>query len=235
MSDWRPIGFEGFLERHAPDFGRIAWASRGEWSAGDVRGEAWPFAFDMGAKLGRRLDLGSEDDARLLLSWLYNHCVRYGETVVRHAVRLDHADGDDDEGPHWLMGRLSADEGDHPQSLLEALEEARPEPDNPGAYHSRAAAWLHLLRRFDWRMDDCASYLLISPSWCHECHRRARREAGIQWPLPDMPATSAHEDALRPWRTFKIPPVTPGTDPRQLPLEYWSRPAQPASGQQWLL
>lgn len=160
-------------------------ASKGEWQADAVRGEAWLLAFDIGQKLGRPLDLERDDDASLLVRWLYNHCVKYCETVVRRAVRLDHAAEDDEDGqPHWLMGRLTADEGHHPLSLLEAAESARAEPDAPDAYHSSAAAWLQLLQRFDRRMPDVAAYLMISLSWCYACCRHAHDLARAQWPLP---------------------------------------------------
>lgn len=236
MSDTPPLGFERFLERHADDFPRISRASKGEWQADAVRGEAWLLAFDIGQKLGRPLDLERDDDASLLVRWLYNHCVKYCETVVRRAVRLDHAAEDDEDGqPHWLMGRLTADEGHHPLSLLEAAESARAEPDAPDAYHSSAAAWLQLLQRFDRRMPDVAAYLMISLSWCYACCRHAHDLARAQWPLPHGLSIEEDQDALRPWRVFKLPSAMPGDDPRQLALHYWTCPSQPASGQLWLL
>lgn len=226
--------FASFLARHAKDFPRIARASRGEFSADDVRNEAWLLAFDIGAKRGQALDLDKPDDAELLLGHLYNHCVRYGETVVRHATRLDHAaKGDDEHEHHWLQDRLAADGGAHPLSLLESLESAVPEMEAPDPYHSPAAGWAWLIRHCGQRMADVAAFLLISPSWCYACFREARDQATTQWPLPALRAPD-EEAAIRPWRKFKLPSTT-ASDPAQLPLDYWGKPPQPMHGQLWLL
>lgn len=236
MSDTPVRGFESFLERHSPDLARIARASRGEWQVDDVRNQAWLLAFDLGRKHDQPLDLDNPDDALLLIRHLYNHCVKYGETVVRYARQLDHSDDrDDDRGQHWLKDRLIADEGEHPLSLLEAMESATPEPDDPDAYHSAAAAWIRLLQRFDQRMGHIAEFLLISVSWCYACRRQAHHQAVTQWPLPHGLLIGIDETALRPWRRFKLPATRPTNDPRQLRFDYWTQPPQPPGGQLWLL
>lgn len=229
-----PDAFERFLERHASDLSRISRASKGEWRVDDIRNEAWLLAFDIGEKRGRPLDLDDVEDASLLTRHLYNHCVKYTETIVRRAQRLDHAaPGDDEHERHWLMDRLVADHGAHPLSLLETMESAPQEPDDPDPYHSAASGWVWLLRRFDQRIADVAAFLLISPSWCYACFRKARYHAQTQWPLPHT-LVSAGEDSIQPWRKFKLPPTRSDT-PEQLPLDYWNRPAQPVRGQLWLL
>lgn len=226
----RVEGYEAFLERHARSFKRISGASKGEWQADDVRQEAWRLGFDIGVRLGRPLALGNPDDESLLLAHLYQHCVRYGETTVRYAQRLDQALDGDDENP--LKKRLVADGGIHPATLLEVTETEDPEP--PGAYHSVAAGWVWLLRRFGQRMQDVADFLLISPSWSYACCRRAVHLARSQWPLPHEMNADRGEHALQPWRKFKLPPA-PGNSPRQLQIDYWQKPSQPAQGQLWLL
>lgn len=193
--------FAAFLRDRNDDLTRIAKASRGEWSVDDVRNHAYVLAADIGQKIGRSLDLFDPDDALLLIRWLYNACVKYTETVVRYATRLDHADrGDDDRDHHWLQDRLAADDGDDPLSLLEIAESALPEPDDPDPYHSPAAGLIWLLQRFDQRMADVAAFLLISVSWCYACCRQARRQASTQWPLPHDLAVGTDVEAIRPWR-----------------------------------
>lgn len=228
--------FDRFLERHASDLSRIAGASKGEWKTGDVRNEAWLLAFDIGARRGQSLDLGDAADATLLLRHLYNHCVKYSERVVRYATRLDHpSGGDGDRDNHWLNDWLAADEGAHPLSLLEGLESAQLEPDSPDPYHSAAAGWAWLLRRFDQRFADVAAFLLISASWCYDRYRKARLDAATQWPLPHGATAGDRGDAIGPWRKFKLPGVEALDDSRQLALDYWDKPEQPAYGQLWLL
>lgn len=227
--------FTAFVARHARDFARIARASKGEYRAEDVRNEAWLLAFDIGEKRGNPLNLDDPDDLSLLFGYLYNHCVRYGETTVRYATRLDHAaDRDDDSDHHWLRDRLVADAGEHPLSLLEALESAVPRADDPDPYFSPAAGWAWLLRHFGQHVADVAAFLRISPSWCYACLRRVRRQAATQRPLPHRMKTPDGEAAIRPWRKFKLP-RTATHGPHQLLLDFWDKPAQPAAGQLWLL
>lgn len=225
--------FETFQELHEADFARIARASRREWTTDDVRNEAFVLAFDIGAKRGLALDLSDPDDASLLIRYLYNRCVKYGETVVRHAQRLDHPLSGDDTGHHWLLDRLVADGGADALSLLEGESDAASPQDDPDPYHSPAAGFVWLLQRFDQRMAGVASFLLISLSWCYRCCHKARVQANRQWPLPNL-SIGDSEEAIRPWRNFKLP-TTPIEDPPQLPFDFGRTPAQPAHGQLWLL
>lgn len=227
--------FARFLRDHDDELKRIARASRSEWSTDDVRNEAYVLASGIGSKLGRSLDLAEAEDALLLIRWLYNHCVKYTETVVRYATRLDHSDSDDERDHHWLQDRLAADDGADPLSLLVAGEVAAPEPDDPDPYHSPAAAMISLFQRFDQRMTDVAAFLLISVSWCYACCRQARAQASTQRPLPHELVVGTDAEALRPWRRYKLPARTPARDSGQLCFDYWRRPPQPVSGQLWLL
>jgi hypothetical protein len=236
MHDAQGSAFDAFASIHAADFRRIAAASRGELSAGDVCNEAWLLALEIGERRGRALDLRHGDDAGLLIRYLYNHCVKYAERVVRHAVRLDHAArGDAERDDHWLNDHLAADEGEHPLSLLESAETATAEPAAPDPYQSPAAGWIRLLQRFDRRMSDVADFLMISASWCYTCCRQASHEARTQWPLPHGLSVGDDDSALRPWRTFKLDPRFTGECEGQLAFDYWSRPDQPSEGQLWLL
>lgn len=235
MFDMDDDAFGFFASAHAADFRRIAGASRGEFSPEDVQQEAWMLALEIGQRRGRRLDLEDGDDADLLVRYLYNHCVKYAERVVRHAVRLDHAArGDADRDDHWLNDRLMADDGAHPLSLIESAEDASPEPFGPDPYQSPAAGWVRLMQRFG-RMSDVAAFLMISASWCYTCCREAAREARTQWPLPHGLAVGDDDSALRPWRTFKLDPRFTGECAGQLAFDYWGRPEQPGEGQLWLL
>lgn len=227
--------FAAFLRDHDDDLKRIARASRSEWSTDDVRNEAYVLASGIGSKRGRPLDLADAEDALLLIRWLYNRCVKYTETVVRYATRLDHSGSDDERDHHWLQDRLAADGGADPLSLLETAETAAPKTGDPDPYHSPAAAMVSLLQRFDQSMADVAAFLLISLSWCYACCRRTRLQASTQRPLPHELLVGADAEALRPWRRYKLPMRRSADESGQLCFDYWSRPAQPTSGQLWLL
>ena len=218
MQDFRSQGFDSFLERHKKDLARIARASRGDSKPDDVLNEAWLLAHDMGEKRGRALDLDDAEDASLLLRYLYNHCVKFTETVVRHAHRLDHAAaGDEEREHHWLMDRLTADGGSHPLSVLEDMESQASERDDLDPYHSPAAGWIRLIQRFNQRMTAVAEFLLISPSWCYSCWRVAHHMARTQWPLPAGIDAFDRDASIRPWRKFKLPTAS-SIDMRQFVL-----------------
>ncbi|WP_207780917.1 hypothetical protein [Cognatiluteimonas telluris] len=225
--------FASFLQQYVDDLDAIAGWSRGELTPGDVRNEAWIQAFDLGGDLGRRLDLEDTADATLLLQRLRRHCDRLRRTS-RGTCPLDQPLGGP-EGP-TRADFLADDDGAHPLSLLEAIEEEVVEPEFPGPRHSELAAWHWLALRFDRRMPQLADYLLISVSWCHARRRRARRRAVSQWPLAQalQNEIGTADEALRPWRRFKLPPRhRPAAN--QLGLDYWCRPSQPMEGQLWLL
>lgn len=229
--------FQRFLDAHAANIRAISGATRGEWKPDDVRQQAWLLAVDLGDKHGRPLDLDDASDASLLVRSLYNHCTKYTERIVRHAHKLDHAaPGDDERGHHWLFDQLVADGGEHPASLLEALESTQPEPPAPNPYHSPAAGWAGVMRRFDNRIALVADFLLISSSWCGRCYRRALWLAETQSPLPDLRNEGDPDEALRAWRSFRLPARAPaGPLDGQPALDFWSRPPDPARGQMWLL
>lgn len=229
--------FTRFLERRARDFIRIAGATRGEWKAEDVRQHAWLLMFDLGQHRDRPFDLDDPADEDFLIRCLHNHCAKYAERTLRHAHRLDQAaPGGDDASHHWLRDLLVSDEGQHPASLLEAAQCAVAEPGYPHAYHSPAAAWLDLVTRLGNRIANVADFLLISPSWCARCFRRALRQAQTQSPLPELRVDADPGASLQPWRSFRLPTRGPvHIDPSQPPLDFWSRPLDPPTGQRWLL
>lgn len=224
--------FTAFLQRHDGALRDIVRWARGECTVDDVRNQAWLEAFELGEQLARPLDLEA-GDAALLLQRLRRHFDR-AQRDARRERSLDRPLGGHPDGPTYA-DILPGDDGEHPLSLLEALEtpESEVRPRNP--YQSEVAAWGCLVARLG-RTSAIAEFLLISPSWCRICRRRASERIVGQWPLPHglRVEDDDHENALRPWRRFKLPP-RPRAARDQLPLDYWSRPAQPMLGQMWLL
>jgi hypothetical protein len=225
--------FASFLHRHHGSLAEIARWSRGALTLDDVRNEAWVQAVDLGHDLGRALDLEGAADATLLLQCVSRYFNR-ARASSRGSCSFDAPLGGPEGPTHADF--LASDDGAHPLSLLEALQDDVVEPALPGPRHSELAAWHWLALRFDRRMPEVAAYLLISVSWCHTRRRRARHRASAQWPLPQglRNEMATAEDALRPWRRFKLPPRRrPAAS--QLGFDYWNRPSQPMEGQLWLL
>lgn len=223
-----------FLERHSADLRGIVGYSRGQWTKGDLFGEACLAADDLAGKQGHALDLDAPADTDRLLRRLRS-LARQAGGVLRNAERPDQSTSFHDERGPRSWDRLGGSQGEHPLALLEALEAAAPEPVPVDPYHSEIAAWQWLLEHFDRRMADIAGFLLISASWCRARRRHARHCAVTQWPLPHHLLVGEDDArAIQPWRKFKLP-ARNATASAQLALDFWCRPLQPARGQLWLL
>lgn len=241
MQDFGADYLNAFAEKYKSELSDISKYSKGEWRASDVLQEACLLILELGAERGYPFDPDCEADGALVLRVL-RRSVRSSAEVVRHAFayRLDQAaPGDEERGHHWLMDKLVADEGEHPQSLLEAVETAASQPEAPEVepyldpYHTPYAGWARL-RQLYGRTANIADYLLISVSWCRVCRRNAKHQAETQWPLPHQLSVGDRAEAIQPWRKFKLISNRP-SPPDQLAFEYWNKPSQPVSGQLWLL
>lgn len=195
----------------------IVRATKGEHEFRDVVNEAWLMAGVLSVKRGIPIDFLDVTFQELLLSYLYQHLVRYTDQKVRYATRLDHAPGRDGEAdaPHPLLNRLK-DAGHDPLSSLVESEEEAAKSLGVDEHYSLASAYLKLLQRFDNRMGDVADHLLISRSHAYRCCGKARRLAVQQHPLPLAPPMTAA--ALKPWRRYRFQ-----RNPRQLALDLRER------------
>jgi hypothetical protein len=228
-------GLDAFLRDHAAIFETIARFSRDRPSPDDVRNEAWLKAAEYALETGA-IDLADEIQAREILKRVRRVFER-PKRIARMTRSLDQPLGGDD-GPS-LLELMADDDGAHPLSLLEELETqaSAPEPfEFPDPYHSELAAWNCLLRRFELRMRALAAFLMISPSWCFQLRRRIRtRFDAAQHALPQAAGFVDDDGALQPWRRFKLPVRNMEPDLRQRALDFWCMPAQPMTGQLWLL
>jgi hypothetical protein len=224
MGDDEEAGFQRFLAEHRSWLALISRHTNGEFSVGDVSSEAWLLWRELWPK-GKRLDLGHVDDARLLLKYLYQKLVRYTDTKVRFAERLEQNAFGDDDGVDAtrLADRLVDDSALDPlQALLnqEGLQQRLPEPPS---HESPASALIALLQAFDNRMSKLADYLLISLSHCYRCHAKARRWAIHQHPLRAPVRARDERMTPRPWRKFRITRRVRSAhyDDRQLDLDFF--------------
>ncbi len=234
MTSIDPTSIAAFLERHERDIGWIIRDTGGLWERADVESEAYVAVADLCAASGQPLDLAVEEHAARLLQHLRRIARRAGGNVRVTLLRPDQAGSGEDwtpGAPGW--DRLAADDGEHPLSLLEGLEEEyEPRPISPmtlDAYHSPYAGWIWLLERFNRRMSDAAAFLLISPSWGYACRNKAAEMLSRQHPLP-RPTVIGDDDALRPWRKFKLPSRHTVPPPQQQSIDFWARPPNRPQG-----
>lgn len=194
--------FNQFVTRWKKKLRGIAYKTSGEQQYEDVVQEAWVMARTLRADDGGPLDLSNEMHQQRLLAYLYQHIVRYTELTVRHAVRLEHAPSgyDDGEDVHPLARTLASDAG---RNVLDALLDREADQSletDLQAHGSLAAAYIHLLRHFDNRMDAAASHLRISVSYAY---RRCAQARCLAAHLRHIPVPGS--DALPgPWRRYRL-------------------------------
>src|SRR3954453_8049815 len=99
MSGFDFTALDAFLERTAADHRGIVSHSHGEWTMGDLHGEACLAAIELGDKRGYALDLDDPADAERLLRRLWNRA-RSARDKLHSAERPDQASsGDEGRGP----------------------------------------------------------------------------------------------------------------------------------------
>lgn len=193
--------FEQFVRQRRTDLKRIAYGTRGEHQLADVENAAWVMAQDMRSAKGIPIDFPDRDYQERLLAHVYQELVRYAETQVRYAIRLDHGKTDD-EDEHPLMRTLVSDDDRNPLAELLAREATR-QTQAMDTGHSLAAAYAYLLRQFDNKLRAVADFLLISASEARRHCARAIWLAQYQLPLP-LDHAAGSRFRLKPWRRFRF-------------------------------
>jgi hypothetical protein len=197
--------YERFLVARQKDLSRIARSTRGEYVLDDVQQQAWLTAYDIQASRDSPICFDDPHDQRLVLSYLFQHFVRYTEKNVRHAVKLDHGSSADDfeDKPHFLLGRLSTGDHDNPLNVLMESEDLATIPTRePPLHQTQAGAYVQLLHYCGQQVPRVANLLLISISHCYKCFAKARRHAQHQHPLV-MPWEENQHLVPRAWRRFR--------------------------------
>jgi len=184
----------------------IANKTFGEHSAGDVEGDALTVALELRDKFGHTLDFDKPEFRSVLFQHLYQRVVRYTDTHVRFAARLDHGpDGEDGEGM-CLHERLASDASFDPlQQLLQ--NEAASKVAELAPHTTLAAAYVRLLEVCNYQMGLVAESLYLSISYTYQRFAHARMLATSQQPL--KLSAPAADFSPGPWRKYKLrrPPV----------------------------
>jgi DNA-directed RNA polymerase specialized sigma24 family protein len=152
--------FLEFCESRQSDLRRIARQSR-EFCFDDMQSEAWLIAERIALRRGRAVDFADIADQETVLSWLYRELVTFAEKAVRFAVRLD-KDWDSEDSAGNLLDRLLAAPA-HFDPLARMLDEQvqRDVLEAIQVSYSQTAAYVILLDRFAWDMDELAEHLKV--------------------------------------------------------------------------
>ncbi len=126
-------------------------------------GEAWLMAERIGRKRGFDVDFGNAHDQEIVLAWLFNELVRFADKQTRYAVRLDKDWDHEDAGAavEALSRFLIAPEAFDPAVAHELEQESGARMAVIQHSYSQAAAYLILLERFTWDMDELADHLKV--------------------------------------------------------------------------
>jgi hypothetical protein len=155
--------FSAFVQSKRAKLRFIASRTCGEHTEGDVMGVAWLMADRIGRKRGFDVDFGNPHDQEIVLAWLFNELVRFADKQVRYAVRLDKDWDQEDAGAavEALSRFLIAPEEFDPAIAHELEQEREGRMAVIKHSYSQAAAYLILLERFTWDMDDLADFLKV--------------------------------------------------------------------------
>lgn len=207
--------FKEFIAQRKADLERIRRSTRKEHELSDVENEAWLMAHQLKAKKAVKINFSDKSFQDLLISYLYQHLIRYTEQNIRHATRFDHAiDGDDSDGDlHPLMRTLTSDDGQHPLTVLIEQEETSTRLFEINLSHSLAGAYVRLLHHFDNKMPAVARHLLISLSYAYRRCAYARLLANCQKSIPSPMMDETFIPG--PWRRFRLQRI-----PTQLAFEF---------------
>lgn len=178
MGKHHEMAFTQFLALRHKNFQRIACKTGGEYTTDDIKGEAWIMAHHIQDTKGISIDFSDKQFQELLLSFLYQHFVRYTERHVRFSQRLD----DNDEfasNPEALINDISKRQSNDPLTQLERQEFETLKITRARGY-SQAMAYLYLLRKFNSDISALARYLTIPNSQCLKRIDQAASIAEVQ-------------------------------------------------------
>ena len=210
--------FQRFLQSKHARIASIARATDREHDVGDVENEAWLMAATVSQKLGMPIDFDNPAFQDYLIAFLYNELVKYGEKVVRYAVKLDKPIDGEDIGwdSHPALYQAAVDQESDPLAQLCAQEDQETEPVPPPPHESLIGAYYHLLSKLG-NMRSMAEYLLISLSYCYHRRKVSLIIDKKQMPLPSHGLETTSASTPKTWRPFRLhAPVQ-----LELPIRQW--------------
>ena len=156
-------------------------------SVDDMASESWILAIEIGQRRGWTFDFGDQNDQDTLLAWMHNRFVKFAEKAVRYAIKLDRNwDRDDGEQTGAALARLlTAPLDTDPQVRQQALEDKEDLIAAIQHSYSEAAAYVLLLVRVDWHLEDLAELLEVGQGALKQRLRASGLRARVQPTLFD--------------------------------------------------
>jgi hypothetical protein len=169
-------------------------------SVDDLASEAWLIAIEIGTKRGWPVDFDNEDDQDMLFAWMHNRFVKYAEKAIRFAVKLDRDWGDESgESMGAALARvLTAPLDADPQMRQQLHDEQQELVGIVRCSYSEAAAYVLLLIRVDWHLDDLAALLWIGVGTLRRRLKASGLRARVQPSLFD--GKEVIDPGFTPWR-----------------------------------
>lgn len=130
----------------ASSFRRIAYGAKVE-TVGDLHGEAWIIADEIGQKRGWPINFANQEDQQLVIGRLYVLKVIRRDRLLLSAVQVDQ-ESDGDEGSSRLFDRLAAPLSTDPLAQLLEREDEQARAKILAGSFSQAVAYLHTFTRF---------------------------------------------------------------------------------------
>lgn len=186
-----------FLETHKNAIKRIARHSQGEYLPEDVQCEIWLVANELSKKYDDPIDFFNPEHQKLLIAHTYQKLVRYCETNIRYAARIDNTDGEGDQ-PNYNNILTNGDlENPLNQIIVESDITAKTlEPLSLGA------AWNYVLDRCNNQMTSVAYFLKLSLSHSYRCFNQALFVTQWQYSLPlHLPGQASFSP--QPWQRYR--------------------------------
>ncbi|SDQ29441.1 hypothetical protein SAMN05216402_0235 [Nitrosospira multiformis] len=155
--------YNDFLSRREKALRRIVNNTFGYMTIDDIQSEVWVIAFDIEAQRGYSIDFTNSDDQETILGALYNRLVKFADKQTRYAIKLDEGwdSEDSDTATNLLALLLAAPPESDPLVWLQQKEDSADFLELIRSSYSEASAYVLLLMRFDWNVEDAAEYLHI--------------------------------------------------------------------------
>lgn len=160
--------------------------------------EIWLIADGLSQQRKTPIDFRNPEDQDLLIAHTYQKLVRYCETNVRYARRLDAYDAEGNSLNY--TDRLSYGETEDPANKLITLTDT---PSITIDRHSLGSSWISVLDLCNNKMTAVAYFLKISLGHSYRCFNQALHITQQQYSLPLYQADKVSLSP-RPWRRYRL-------------------------------
>lgn len=192
--------YTAFLKARRGDFRRIAAATKGEFTAEDLHGEAWLIGDHLAGKRGEPIDWADPRDQDLIFSVIYFQKVKK-ERKRRTLERPLEIENDDGETFSWCSMIPASEELD-PLERLVAKDDLSDIERLLAQSYSQAAAYVMVYYHFGNCRDKICAYLLVAVGTWYRLMRNAKAIFDVQPSLFDRISQIAEDFMPLPRRQY---------------------------------